>query len=324
VKKIKGTVLFFKQAKKQMSNFARLFFFLIFLLLLWTTDYGLLTKCGMTDYAYAEIPHLINYQGRLTDKEGKPVTDGTYQIIFRIFDAATAGNLLWEETHSSVLIQKGIFSILLGSVTNLNLAFDKPYYLEIKVGNEVMNPRQQIASAAYAIRAEKACLAESAEKASILNIPARQGDILYYNGTSWVSLAKGTEGQYLRMGADSPTWATITTYTAGNNCIAVDDVEHRCAGSTYEKVSEFRINGSGTLRIKFDLRGSGNQGMCGKIYRNGKAIGKEMCCEIGAPWTTFSEDISGWVAGDLVQLYIHDWNNTGMESKNFRICTNGL
>jgi microcystin-dependent protein len=136
-----------------MKNTAKLFF-LAFLLLLWTTDYGLWTKCGTTASAYAEIPHLINYQGRLTDKEGKPVTDGTYQIIFRIFDAATAGNLLWEETHSSVLIQKGIFSILLGSVTNLNLPFDKPYYLEIKVSDDQpLFPRQLIASAGYAIRA---------------------------------------------------------------------------------------------------------------------------------------------------------------------------
>jgi hypothetical protein len=132
------------------------FFFLAFLLLLWTTDYGLWTKCGITASAYAEVPHLINYQGRLTDKEGKPVADGAYQITFRIYDAATAGNLLWEETNPNVLIQKGIFSVLLGSVTNLNLAFDKPYFLEIKVSDEVMSPRQLIASAGYAIRAEKA------------------------------------------------------------------------------------------------------------------------------------------------------------------------
>jgi hypothetical protein len=156
------------------------FFLFTFLLLLWTTDYGLLTKCGIMGYAYAEIPHLINYQGRLTDKEGKPVTDGTYQVIFRIFDAATAGNLLWEETHASVLIQKGIFSILLGSVTNLNLAFDKPYYLEIETGDEVMSPRQQITSAGYAIRSERAEVAEKAERAQYLDMPAQNGQMLYY------------------------------------------------------------------------------------------------------------------------------------------------
>jgi len=105
--------------------------------------------------SYGAVPHFINYQGRLTDSGGAPL-NGSYQLTFRIYDASVAGNLLWEENYSGVVIQKGIFSVLLGSVTNLNLAFDKPYFLEIKVGNEVMSPRQSIASAGYAIRAETA------------------------------------------------------------------------------------------------------------------------------------------------------------------------
>ncbi|MFH0762292.1 MAG: hypothetical protein V1925_00150, partial [Candidatus Omnitrophota bacterium] len=104
---------------------------------------------------YAAVPRLINYQGRLTDADNKPL-EGSHNLTFRIYDAETAGNLLWEEAHPSLLIQKGIFSILLGSVTSLGLAFDKPYWLEIKVADEVMSPRQQITSSAYAIRAEKA------------------------------------------------------------------------------------------------------------------------------------------------------------------------
>lgn len=104
-------------------------------------------------YIFAEIPHLINYQGRLTDTGGVPL-NGSYNLTFRIYDAETAGNLLWEETQTGVVINKGIFAVLLGSVTNLNLAFDKPYFLEIKVGNEVMSPRQTITSAAYAMAAE--------------------------------------------------------------------------------------------------------------------------------------------------------------------------
>ena len=105
--------------------------------------------------AYAEVPHLINYQGRLTDTGGVPL-NGSYNLTFRIYDAETAGNLLWEETQTGVVINKGIFAVLLGSVTNLNIAFDKPYFLEIKVGNEVMSPRQRITSAGYAVRAETA------------------------------------------------------------------------------------------------------------------------------------------------------------------------
>lgn len=104
-------------------------------------------------HSYAAVPHLINYQGRLTDTSGSPLT-GSYAITFRIYDAETAGSLLWEEVQSGVVIQKGIFNVMLGSVTALDLAFDKPYFLEIKVGSEVMSPRQRMTSAGYAITAE--------------------------------------------------------------------------------------------------------------------------------------------------------------------------
>ena len=102
----------------------------------------------------AAVPHLLNYQGRLTDASGLPL-NGSYAITFRIYDAEAAGILLWEETHSGVVITKGTFSVLLGSVTALNLAFDKQYFLEIKVGTEVMSPRQRIASSGYALKSEE-------------------------------------------------------------------------------------------------------------------------------------------------------------------------
>jgi len=121
--------------------------------------------------SYAAVPHLINYQGRLTDTSGVPL-NGTYDLTFRIYDAEAAGNLLWQETHSAVLIQKGIFSILLGSVTSLDLPFDKVYFLEIKVGSEVMSPRQRITSAGYAIRAEKAEDANTISNFSVSTTPA--------------------------------------------------------------------------------------------------------------------------------------------------------
>lgn len=131
---------------------------------------------GLYNNSFAEIPRLINYQGRLTDANGTSL-NGSYQITFRIYDAETVGTLLWQETHSGLLIQKGVFGVLLGSVTPLNLAFDKPYWLEIKVGDEVMTPKQQITSAAYAIRAERAEIATQAETATkALTIEARNSD----------------------------------------------------------------------------------------------------------------------------------------------------
>lgn len=133
--------------------------FLLLMVLLWTVFYGPWTKCG-TSMAEASVPHLINYQGKLTNASGQPL-NGAYNVTFRFYDAETAGNLLWQETHSGVIVEKGLFSVLLGSVASLGVPFDRPYFLEIKVGEEVMTPRQRITSAGYALRAEKA---EDAEK----------------------------------------------------------------------------------------------------------------------------------------------------------------
>lgn len=147
-----------------MKKLIRLVFVLF---LLWTMDCGLLT-------ANAAVPHLINYQGRLTDTSGVPL-NGLYNITFRIYDAENAGNLLWQGTYSSVSISKGVFSILLGDINDSGfnfaaLAFDKPYWLEIKVGEDVLSPRQMIASVGYAIRAEKAEQANNTDTVSNIGV----------------------------------------------------------------------------------------------------------------------------------------------------------
>ena len=126
--------------------------------------------------SYAQIPHLINYQGKLTDTDGNPVADGAHSIIFRIYDAEAGGSLLWEETQS-IIVQKGVFSCLLGGATNLEIPFDKPYWLAIKVGSdEEMTPRQRITSSGYALRAEYAEDAGSAATAQRSDIAASAED----------------------------------------------------------------------------------------------------------------------------------------------------
>lgn len=121
----------------------------------------------------AAVPHLINYQGQLTDKDSKPL-DGTYALTFKVYDAESGGNLLSEELFSSMRVEKGVFSVLLGSGTAQAslpligaLPFDKPYFLEIKVGDEIIAPRQRITSTGYALKAEKAEIADSVKAGSI-------------------------------------------------------------------------------------------------------------------------------------------------------------
>lgn len=114
----------------------------------------------------AQVPRLINYQGRLTDKDGQAL-DGSYQLTFKIYDVETAGASLWEEVHTTVIID-GLFSVLLGDNQDLMLPFDKPYFLEIQVGGETMSPRQQITSVGYAVKSESAKEADGLPEGVIL------------------------------------------------------------------------------------------------------------------------------------------------------------
>jgi len=103
---------------------------------------------------YPAIPHVINYQGMLTDDSGYLLT-GFYDLTFGIYDDSTAGNLKWSETQSGVRVQNGLFNVALGTETPLNLPFDEPYWLQLVVATDTM-PRLRITSVGYAYRASVA------------------------------------------------------------------------------------------------------------------------------------------------------------------------
>ena len=113
---------------------------------------GLIILVFLASLSLAEIPKLINYQGMLTDAGGTPI-DGARNLTFRIYDDTTgAGTLQWIEVHNGVQVDNGLFNVILGTDSTLDLAFDKSYWLEVEVEGEVM-PRIRFTSVGYAYRA---------------------------------------------------------------------------------------------------------------------------------------------------------------------------
>jgi hypothetical protein len=105
----------------------------------------------------APSQHLINYQGRLTDSVGVAVAD-TVDMTFRIFDVLSGGTELWSESQSDVLVQAGIYNVILGSVTVLDpdIFSTTALYLEVEVNGETLSPRARITSVPFAIQADRA------------------------------------------------------------------------------------------------------------------------------------------------------------------------
>ena len=124
---------------------------------------------------FAQTPRIINFQGKLNDKDGKALT-GNFNIVFSIYNTALAGEAQWQEPRSQVPVQSGIINILLGSVVPFPEALfagSGQLYLGIKVADDPeLTPRFQITSVPYAIQANLPAGIIVMWSGAIDNIPA--------------------------------------------------------------------------------------------------------------------------------------------------------
>ena len=110
--------------------------------------------CFATQSAYAEIPRMISYQGRVMDG-GSPVSDGTYTMQFRLFNSSSGGTQRWESGDVDVDVSGGVFSVLLGESPQpvIILYFDEDLWLQVTFEGVIQTPRQRLASVGYAYMA---------------------------------------------------------------------------------------------------------------------------------------------------------------------------
>lgn len=104
-----------------------------------------------TQTSFGEIPKTISYQGILTQADGTLVPDGDYNLMFVIYNAETGGGPRWAETHFDVPVSKGVFNVILGSEEPLEITFDEPYWLEIKVNGQTLTPRIPLTASPYSL-----------------------------------------------------------------------------------------------------------------------------------------------------------------------------
>ncbi|MBU2549511.1 MAG: hypothetical protein KKB20_13925 [Proteobacteria bacterium] len=176
----------------------------------------------------ATPPQRISYQGYLLDNTGSPI-NGTKDVTFQLWDNATpgAGAKLWEETHDNASVSEGRFTVMLGSISALSLAFDVPYYLTIVVANSdgsspedvTQAGRIALSSAPYAYFAAKAGGAET----GAVTADAIAGGAVTPDKLSGAPGA-GTPGQVLTStGAGGFSWSADqnTTYAADGSTLSL-------------------------------------------------------------------------------------------------------
>ncbi len=98
-------------------------------------------------------PSLVSYRGRLVDAKGQPFT-GEVKLSFSLYQSPTSGSSVWEETQA-VVIDEGLFSVMLGAVNPLTNAPFKSndVWLGISVNDDPeILPRSRLGSAGFSHR----------------------------------------------------------------------------------------------------------------------------------------------------------------------------
>jgi hypothetical protein len=112
------------------------------------------------------VPPLINYQGRLTDAQGKGLT-AEKMLEFNIYDQAVGGEPVWgPQVFDKIFLVDGYFNVILGTTDSNGKSIADAFssekrFLGIKVTEPggafesvpEISPRQQILSAPFSIRA---------------------------------------------------------------------------------------------------------------------------------------------------------------------------
>jgi len=189
-------------------------------------------------HSFAEVPCKINYQGRLI--ENNVPVDGTVEMEFKIYDTQDVGTgtKLWGSGIVNVPVYNGLFRYVLGAdggdLSTINWAAGETLYLEVKVGDDILTPREPIYAYPYAINSH---LLEGATKEYFLNTSGEtqkkdgglnimgnvgigttgpgaklsvSGGIIRAEGTSTPSTGAGLELAY-----DGSTWSDILSYDRG-------------------------------------------------------------------------------------------------------------
>ena len=115
------------------------------------------------------VPRRLSYQGLLTKANGRAVSDGTYQVTFKLFEQSEGGTAFWEETQS-IGVSDGVISATLG-VVNAITSVPANSYLEIAIDETTLSPRQEMTSVFYSVVSDTAKYSQGGSYLDLDDIP---------------------------------------------------------------------------------------------------------------------------------------------------------
>jgi hypothetical protein len=177
----------------------------------------------------------MTHQGYLVES-GEPIS-GTMNLEFGLYSASSGGSPLWEETHNSVQVSGGYYTVILGNSTpfEATLFSDTSRYLQVSVdtgGGFVDLPRQAITSVPFAFQAAVADQATEADHAALADsaTTASSADTTPWSGLTGIpaGFADGVND----VGGGVAYEHFITVSPSGGDFTSVADALNSISGSS--------------------------------------------------------------------------------------------
>lgn len=229
-----------------------------------------------TARAVQGIPYFINFQGRLADSSGNILPNGSYNIRFRIFDAASGGTNLWTGDRSfgasdhRITVTNGLFSIQFGdtaagdpalSPTIFNSATQ--LYLEVELPSTATNncgtsncaawtegpftPRQPIAASPYAFNTDTLDGLDSADFGQVAAANTFSGTNTFSkSGGAGIVLSgsPASSGSLLQIGSSLSSGNSNGTLIGANGAFTGDLLNLQVSNAT-----KLKVDNSGNLTL---------------------------------------------------------------------------
>ena len=159
--------------------------------------------------ASAQAPQNMSYQTVMRNSSNALLVNTAVGMKISILQGSTTGTAVFAETQTATTNSNGLVSLQIGNGTATTGTFaainwaNGPYFIKTETdpaggSNYTITGTQQIMSVPYVLYAKKAENGLAPGTAS--------GQMNYWNGTAWVTVAPGQNNQTLTFCNGVPTW----------------------------------------------------------------------------------------------------------------------
>ena len=163
---------------------------------------------------FAQAPNKMSFQTVVRNSQGKLVLNKSIGVRISILQATSTGTAVYVETHTKSSNANGLLTLEVGSGSVATGTFatidwsQGPYFLKTEMDvnggtNYTISGVTEFVSVPFALNANNAKMSDATKS---LSNGANVGDMNYWNGTTWVPLNAGSEGQTLTFCGGKPTW----------------------------------------------------------------------------------------------------------------------